>query len=117
MPENHLHVLGNDASGAREAAEALGVSTTLDDDDLELDEVQAVRLEWHLENDDRPMLAVNVMAEQGREVRLRLSEMGGEMLTAPTVSDQVADVSVDPGMVDTEEPHLPPNHDQIYAPN
>ncbi|MGH2543687.1 MAG: hypothetical protein ACRDIB_12855 [Ardenticatenaceae bacterium] len=79
MAENHLVVLGNEASSAARAAEELGVHTKLDEAVL-LDEGLKKRLQWHLEHNDPLLLAVNVMAAQGRDLRHRLQELGGEMI-------------------------------------
>lgn len=105
LSRERIAILGNDASGAKASAESLDVATELDDD-IPLDDGQRERLRWNLENNDRPLLAVAVPAEEGRDLRLRLTEIGGEMLWAADVASQVSDVDVDPGMV-TDEPPLP----------
>lgn len=115
MPANHLAVLGGDQSGAAALAEELGVPTELNDD-IPLDKEQATQLEWYVEKNERPLLAVEVMAVQGRDVRLRLTEMGGEMITAPLISDQANDAVFDPGMT-SGDPDKPRDDDKIWGPN
>jgi len=105
VPRDQIAVLGNEASGAAALAESLGLATELDSD-TPLDEGQRERLEWNRKHHDRPLLAVAVPAEEGRDVRLHLTELGGEMLWAADVAEQVGDVDVEPGMI-TKEPPLP----------
>lgn len=105
LPANRMTIIANDAPGATEFAKSLGASGKLDDD-VELGEGQRERLEWHLENDNRPLLAVKVPAEEGREVRLQLTQFGGEMLSASDVAEQVGDSDIDPGMI-SDKPPLP----------
>lgn len=81
-----------------------------------LDAGIAERLDWHLENEPGPLLAVEVPAEAGRALRHRLLELGGDMIDAPQPSSQANDAVFDPGM-DTDEPELPPNEDRIFGPN
>jgi hypothetical protein len=111
LPPRRIAVLGSDESGAEQAARELGVENELRED-LELDLGQADQLKWHLENDKRPVLAAVVLAEQGRDTRLRITELGGEMLYAPEVMQQDWDVEMDPGM-ETDEVPLPPNYDRV----
>jgi hypothetical protein len=111
LPPRRLAVLGSDRSGAEQAARELGVENELRGD-IELDLGQDDQLKWHLENDNRPVLAAVVLAEQGRDTRLRITDLGGEMLYAPDVMQQDWDVEVDPGMKSDEVP-LPPNYDRV----
>lgn len=115
LPRERLVVLGSDGSGADALAGELGVGDALHEE-IHLDDAQRERLAWHREHRDEPLLAVEVMAEQGRDVRLQITEMGGRMLTAPDISTQANDVAYDPGM-GSERPDLPPPEDRIFAPN
>lgn len=106
----HVAVLGNEASGVAEA-ERLGLERELEPD-ISLDADQQARLDWHLEHDSRPMLAVRVLAGAGRELRHRLLALGGEMIANPGAAVQVNDVDIEPGTV-TDEPPLSPSHDRL----
>ncbi len=101
LPPERIAVLGSLESGAAQVAADLNVATKLRDD-VELDRGQDEQLRWHLANDQRPLLAMVVMAVQGRDVRLRLTQMGAEMLGAPQVNPQENDLAMDPGMASDE---------------
>ncbi|MDQ4075665.1 MAG: hypothetical protein M3220_05375 [Chloroflexota bacterium] len=111
MPENRVSVLGDDQTALEEVANRRGIRTALNEE-IELDSAQAERLRWHLENRGQPLLAVAVLAEQGRDVRLRLQELGGQLIADPPVDLQAGDASVDPGM-DADEPELPPHYGRL----
>lgn len=115
LPVIHRAVLGGEGSGAAEIAASLELDGELEED-IDLPEVQAERLAWHLDNDARPILAVRVMAAEGREMNQRLSKLGGEILSAPEISAQANDVDYDPGM-ENDGSDQPPNEDRIFAPN
>jgi hypothetical protein len=97
VAHNHLAVLGGGTNGAQNVAGSLGLQAELSKD-IELDTATAERLRWHQERGDGPMLAVRVMAAQGRDIRHRLTQLGGDMLDAPNLDMQANDLDVDPGM-------------------
>ncbi len=75
-----------------------------------------MRLSWHLEHSDRPLLAARTMAAQGRDLRLRLQELDGHLIDEPQVSVQVGDAVIDPGM-ESDEPELPPSYGRLTDAN
>lgn len=97
VAHNHMVVLGNGAASTQTLADALQVRSELNRD-IKLDDATQERLRWHQERGDGPMLAVQVMAAQGRDIRLRLTKLGGDMLDAPNLDMQANDLDVDPGM-------------------
>lgn len=111
MEPHRLVVLGGDESRAETLASGIGATTELKDEVM-LDDDQKRRLEWNKEHDIGPMLAVQVSASEGTEVRRLLTEMGGEMLWAPGPHVQVNDAAIDPRTV-TDEPALSPSHDRL----
>lgn len=111
MPGNRVTVLGDDQTALDVVAKRHGIRTDLNEE-IELDSAQAERLRWHLENKGQPLLAVAVLTEQGRDVRLRLQELGGQLIADPPVDLQAGDASVDPGMA-ADEPELPPNYGRL----
>jgi hypothetical protein len=92
---NHLVLLADGMQGAESAAESLGIRTELNSD-IDLDDEQSQQMAWHRERNSGPMLAVQTQAVDGRDLRLRLTQLGGKMLWDTDVNVQIDDVEVDP---------------------
>ena len=92
---NHLVLLADGMQGAESVAESLGIRTELNSD-IDLDDEQSQQMVWHRERNSGPMLAVQTQAVDGRDLRLRLTQLGGKMLWDTDVNVQIDDVEVDP---------------------
>jgi hypothetical protein len=92
---NHLVLLADGVQGAESVAESLGIRTELNSD-IDLDAEQSQQMAWHRERNSGPMLAVQTQAVDGRDLRLRLTQLGGKMLWDTDVNVQIDDVAVDP---------------------
>lgn len=108
-----LALPGHDEVG-RTLAERLDLATGVDEKKLAAG--QAEQIAWHREQGDTHLLAVTVMAEQGRALRREMAKLGGEDIMAPRASVQANDVSFDPGM-EADDPATPPGEDRIFGPN
>lgn len=91
---NHLVLLADGVQGAESVAESLGIKTELNSD-IDLDDEQSQQMAWHRERNSGPMLAVQTQAVDGRDLRLRLKNLGAQMLWDTDVNVQLDDVSVD----------------------
>ncbi len=92
---NHLVLLADGVQGAESLAESLDIRTELNSD-IDLDDEQSQQMAWHRERNSGPMLAVQTQAVDGRDLRLRLTQLGGKMLWDTDVNVQIDDVEVDP---------------------
>ncbi len=105
VPANRISVLGGKQTDASALASSLGANSELDDE-VGLAPGQDDRLNWYLENTSQPLLAVLVTAEEGRDIRLQVTRLGGEDITSGDTLEQASDVDVDEGTL-SDRPHLP----------
>lgn len=105
VPANRISVLGSKQTDASALASSLGANTEIDDE-VGLAPGQNDRLNWYLENTTQPLLAVLVTAEEGRDIRLQVTRLGGEDITSGDTLEQASDVTIDAGTL-SDRPHLP----------
>jgi hypothetical protein len=109
-PADRLAVLAGNNREAQSFASLHNISTSLNHA-IQVSSDQQARLDWYRANDPRPLLAVMTFAADGRDLRYRLNELGGELIDTPNAAEQIGDAALDPSMV-TARPDLP-GHDKL----